>query len=604
MTQAWVTVPVPLFQGGENPSSAPGVSALQNRVENGLLTGSGVVEQVPDWLVAATCTDGATENDAVCGIFPFATQGGASAASAGVAFSFDTSANKLWLHQLGEDGSILRTIQAYTGYTESAPPQMTGFEMFGKFYVCPYGREAAASRLGMGVFDPTGAGTFTIPTYDLSAGGTAAAALRFRGIAKHRGGTILGWGYLNEESGNVDQPQTVRYSKYVTPDTWVADSSVTSAGFFNLGTLNLPVIAAAASGQYTVLAKETEIFALDGDYGAQLYVRQIGAAHGPQSTAGMASTGPMAVWITRDGYVAASVNGGDVQLIGPDRIQRRRLTMMDLAYAGAVHDAPRTRVGFLVRLKSTLQGAPLSYNWPTQILWWDYARDAFHVQGAPTTCFSIGTIAGPGITFAGPSGTPDTLAATVSAASASLSWGNGTGDPSAQTSIEYRVDGTTTYLVVGPSAVGATSWLLTGLSPSTTYNWRLRYVKNGQYSSYATGSNFTTSAGSACGTPTNLASAFSSSYSYGGKTYGVYSLSWTRGEFAAGSMTDLYEGTTATFADASLIASWASAKVGTTVEEEVTSPALVRYYWVRHRLADGTAGTEAGPETITFEGAA
>ena len=604
MTQAWVTVPVPLFQGGENPSSAPNLSALQNRVENGLLTGTGLVEQAPDWRLAATCTDGSAENDAVCGIFPFATQGGASAASAGVAFSFDTSANKLWLHQLGEDGSILRTIQAYTGYTESAPPQMTGFEMFGKFYVCPYGREAAASRLGMGVFDPTGAGSFSIPTYDLSAGGAAAAALRFRGIAKHRGGTIIGWGYFNEEAGNIDQPQTVRYAKYVTPDTWVADTSVTSASYFNLGTLNLPVIAAASSGQYTVIAKEQEIFVLDGDYGAQLYTRQIGNAHGPQSTSGMTSTGPMAVWITRDGYVAASVNGGDVQLIGPDRITRRRLTMLDLSYACAVHDPERTRVGFLVRLKSTLAGAPLSYNWPTQLLWWDYARDAFHVQGTPTTCFSVGVIAGPGITFAGPTGTPASLVTTPSSTGVTLGWSNAGGDTSAQVSVEYRVDGTTTYLVAGPAAAGATSWAITGLTPSTTYNWRLRYVKNGQYGSYATGSNFTTSAGSAVGTPTGLTSAFSSSYAYGGKTYAVYNLSWVQQESASGAMVEVYEGTTATFADATLLVSRPCVVTGYSTTYEVQSPAIVRYYWVRYRLADGTAGTEAGPETITFEGAA
>jgi len=129
-------------------------------------------------------------------------------------------------------------------------------------------------------------------------------------------------------------------------------------------------------------------------------------------------------------------------------------------------------------------------------------------------------------------------------------------------------------------------------------------VKNGQYGSYAAGSNFTTDAGSAIGTPSNLASAFSSSYPYGGKTYAVYGLSWTQTEFSSGAMVEVYEGTTATFADASLILSRTAVATGTSVTYEVTSPATVRYYWVRYRLADGTAGTEAGPETVTFEGAA
>lgn len=603
MASTWQEVGVPLFQQGEDSGSAPGASPLAGRIENGLLNGTGIVEQEADWRLAATCTDGAAENDAVCGIFPFATQGGASAASGGVAFSFDTSANTIWLHQLGEDGTILRTLSGWTGYTESAPPQLTGFEMFGKFYANAYGREAAANRLGMLVFDPAGAGTVSVPTYDLSAGGAAAARLRFRGIAKHRGATILGWGYFNEEAGNIDQPQTVRYAKYGVPDTWVADTSVTSASFFNLGTLNLPVIAAAASGQYTILAKETEVFALDGDYGPQLYTRQIGAAHGPASTSGMVSTGPMAVWLDREGYLCASVNGGPVQLIGPDRLARRRLTLLDLSYACAVHDAPRTRVGFLVRVDSTLAGAPLSASWPTQILWWDYERDAFTWRGTPTTCFAIGTVAGAGQTFAAPSGTPSSLADSATSASITLTWSHSGGDPSAYISVEYRVQGAASYTVVGPADPGVTTWTISGLAAATTYEWRLRYFKNGQYGSYTAAETVTTSAASSVGTPTNLASAFSSSYEYGGKTYAVYALSWTRGEFASGSFIDVYEGTTAVFASASLILSRPSSITGTTVESQVLSPATVKYYWVRHRLADGTTGTETGPVTVTFEAA-
>lgn len=600
MTLTWQPVPFPDFQRGEDTGSAPLATNIADRIENGILTGHGVVEQVPDWRLAATCTDGAVENDAVCGIFPFATQGTASGPSAGIAFSFDTSADKIWLHQLGEDGSILRTLQAYASYVETAPPQMTGFEMFGKFYVVPYGREAAANRLGMGVYDPA-ANTFTVPTFDLSAGGAAAARLRFRGMCKHRGATILGWGYLNEEAGNIDQPQTVRYCKYGTPDTWVADGTPTTGSFFNLGTLNLPVIAGAASGQYTVLGKETEIFVLDGDYSEQFYVRQIGNAHGPCSTVGMTSTGPLAVWLDREGYIGASENGGAMQLIATDRITRRRLSYFDRTYGTAVHDSARTRVGWLLRRQNDLSGAPLTAAWPDQIFWWDYERDAIHIQGTPTTCFTIGTIAGPGTSLAAPSGTPAALLAVVTSSGVTFSWTHAGGDPTAQISVEYRVNGTATYTVVGPAAAGAVTWTLSGLASSTLFNWRLRYFKNGQYGSYVAGSDFTTSASSSVGTPTALSWDSASTYVYGGKTYVLDTLSWKAHEFSAGSSTDVLTTTVGgAYATAAVVANVGTGVSGVTLQAlQGTASADV---YVRHVLADGTVGAAAGPVTIDYSG--
>lgn len=603
MTLNWAPVPFPNFQNGEDTGSAPLATALANRIENGILTGNGVVEQVPDWRLGATCTDGAVENDAVCGIFPFATQGTASAPSAGLAFSFDASADKIWLHQLGEDGSILRTLQAYAGYVETAPPQMTGFEMFGKFYVVPYGREAAANRLGMGVYDPS-ANTFTVPTYDLSAGGAAAARLRFRGIAKHRGATILGWGYFNEEAGNIDQPQTVRYCKYGTPDTWVNDGTPTTASFFNVGTLNLPVIAMAASGQYTVMGKETEIFVLDGDYSEQFYYRQIGNAHGPCSTVGMCSTGPLAVWLDREGYIGASENGGAIQLIATDRITRRRLSYFDRAVnCTAVHDSARTRVGWLLRRMNDLDGNPLTANWPDQIFWWDYERDAIHIQGTPTTCYVVGTIAGPGVTFAAPAGTPSSLLAVATSSSVAFTWSNSGGDPSAQTSVEYRVNGAPTYIVAGLTAVGAVTFGVAGLAASTTFNWRLRYFKNGQYGSYVAGSNFTTAAASSVGTPTALTWASDRTYLYGGKTYVIDTLTWVAHEFSAGASTDVLTATIgAAYATASVVANVATSVTSADLQALQGTTGLDVY--VRHRLADGTIGNAAGPVTIDFLGLA
>ena len=605
MSRAWSSVPIPLLRG-EDTASAPYVAGRPFRIENGRLTGPGSLEQMPDWRLAATCTDGATENDAVCGgPWPFATQGGASAASAGIAFSFDTSANKLWLHQLGEDDTILRTLDTGYSYTEAAPPQMTGFEFFGKFIVCPYGREAAASRRGLGIYDPVG-NTFTIPSLEIVAGTAAAAVIRARGVAKHRGATVIIWGYQSEETGEIDVPHILRGTRYGATDltsaaNWQVDDTDAGPWAVTIGTLGLPIVGCAESGATTIVGKVNEVFALHGDFIGQMGSQPIGK-HGPVSTTGICSTGPMAVWMTDGRGPARSINGGGVELFGTDRLTRRLRTYFDLTYTTACHVEALNQVWFLLRRRSTLAGAPLTAFWPDEILWWDYERDEFGVFQTPTTCFSIGTTRGPGVSLAGPSGIPANLASSVTSNSATLSWDHSSGDPTAQISVEYRVTGSPTFTVVGPASAGSLSWLLSALSPVTGYDLRLRYYKNGQYGSYTATQTFTTAAGSAVGTPSNLTGNLTSVYTFGGKQYAVATISWTQGEFSSGSRTDVLSGTTPAFASASIIFTVDSGQVSVTTEQSVTSPPDVRYYWVRHELVDDTHGDEVGPASVTFDG--
>lgn len=654
-TRQWQVTPLPLWSGGENSSAAPLADERAGRLENVLLTGTGVAAQQADWRLASTLTNGTTQNQAACGIFPFAQQGGASAVSAGVAISYKASDDTLWLHQLGETGDVLRTLQGAATYLPTIPPQITGFEMFGKFYWNAYGREAAGDRIGLSVFDPsargvasssaampttittssphglftgdhvlisghdvaavngrhtitvTGASTFTIPVtstggsggtycvvshpaYDLVGGGSTAGRLRFRGIAKHRGGLILGWGYQNEETGSTDQPHIVRYCKYGAPDTWIPDTTETSAGFFALGTLNVPVVAAAASGQYTILGKEAEVFALDGEYGGQLYVRQIGQAHGPISTTGMVSTGPLAVWLSSQG-VAISQQGGRVQLVGLDRNARRLSTYFDTSYACAVHDATRTRVIWTLRRQSDIDGNPRTASWPDQGFWWDYERDAFGVFGTPTTVFSIGVIR-PGaeqIAATPPVGTPQTLTTDeIGTTSARLSWVHtGGGDPTAQVIVEYKLASAGTYTVLQPYAPGTLEARLTLLTANTAYNWRLRYFKNGQYGSYTAVQSFTTAVDPSALPPTNV---ILSSNTLGGfepetglRTRTV-TIAWTRGEYAAGSLTDVSESTT-TDPAVGTITTQDAGNTSKSFSKIQTSGTF--YYFVRHTLAGG-----------------
>ena len=597
--------PMPLLRGEDTGTGIYG--DRPGRVENGLLTGQDAVEQVPDWRLGDTCKDLAgtpIENDAVVGGGPFATQGGASAPSGGVCLSFDTSGNALFLHQLAENQppTILRTLAAYTSYVESAPPQMTGFEFFGRYLMCIDGREAAASRKGLAIFDPTGAGTFTVASVSVVAGGAATAALRFRGIAKHRGATVIGWGYQSEEAGEIDVPDFLRGSGYGTTDmdadaSWQADDLDTGPWGIKVGTPGLPIVGCAASGEYTIVGKASEIFALGGDYKAQLFYTRIGEAHGPVSVTGIVSTGPMAVWMSQRGP-AVSVGGGRVQLLGLDRIRRRMLTYYDLTYTCSAHDSQRTRVGFGLRRLRDLDGNPLTASWADQIWWWDYERDELTTQGTPATIFCLFTTNGPGTSLAAPSGTPSSLVATATMTTCGLTWSHATGDPTAQTVVEYKRAADSTYIVAGTSAVGAVAWTLTGLTAATLYDWRLKYVKNGQVSAYVAGSQFTTLAADAVGAPTNLAVLITSSYEYGSKTYAVASISWTQATTAPGAMTDLFEGTTSTFSAATVIASRPVALTSTSRTQIANGQTL--YYWVRDRLADGTVGAAVGPVSVVY----
>lgn len=578
----WVRTELPLLQGGEDASSAPFIGARTYRVENGLLKGIGVVEQVPDWVIADQLYNAATINQAVVGGGPFATQGGASEASAGMAFSWDAVGQALWAHQLADGGYMIQQVQAWGTYLEQVPPQITSFEMFKRYYACPYGQEVVASRQGLGYYDPVG-NTFTVPTFAL--GGGPAAALRFRGIAKHRGATIIGWGYYTET--DPDQSHVLRGCKYGDPTTWVLDTTPTSAWFLNVGTLNVPIVACGTSGPYTIIGKTSEIFLLEGDYSAQLSYRQIGTAHGPVSTAGMTSTGPLCVWMSEQGP-ALSENGGPVQVLHAERNVQRMLTYFQLTTACAVHDSTNTRVGFLLRRKQTLAGVPVTSNWPDDILWWDYTRDAMHFQGISTTGWCLFTINAVNPVLNPPVGTPANLGATPSAAGAVLTWDHSAGDPLAQVSVEYRLATSPTFTVAGVTSVGAITWTLTGLAFATNYQWRLRYVRNSQYGAYTGTQAFTTTAVAAA--PTDVSVSFTDTYMVGGITHVINTVRWTQTEFSSGATVSVYESTSPAFADAVVVGSDAASSTSLDIDKPQT--ASLYYYWVVQYLNDGTPSTE------------
>ena len=107
----------------------------------------------------------------------------------------------------------------------------------------------------------------------------------------------------------------------------------------------------------------------------------------------------------------------------------------------------------------------------------------------------------------GPAGAPTT--ATTTGVGQTTATGNWTaGDATAQTEVSLAPQSTGSFSVVTTLAPGVHAYTFTGLSTSTAYEWRVRHVLNGQYSSYlgpVSGSEFTTAATTLLQPPTGIA---------------------------------------------------------------------------------------------------
>lgn len=95
-----------------------------------------------------------------------------------------------------------------------------------------------------------------------------------------------------------------------------------------------------------------------------------------------------------------------------------------------------------------------------------------------------------------PAGPPTTSSTTsVGNTSAIANWVNGDTSVGVTTTVEYRVQGTTTWISAGSASAGVTALTITGLSTGTAYEWRAYHVRNAQSSATLgpdAGSQFTT----------------------------------------------------------------------------------------------------------------
>jgi len=172
-------------------------------------------------------------------------------------------------------------------------------------------------------------------------------------------------------------------------------------------------------------------------------------------------------------------------------------------------------------------------------------------------------------------------AGSVTSSTAALSWTAVSGALSYN--IQYKTSTATTWTTVTSTTATRS---LTGLAPSTTYNWQVQAVCNGLSGIYVAGSDFTTLAPS-CGNAANLATA---SITSSGAT-----LNWTAVS-GASSYNVQYKTSTAT--------TWTTVTSTTNSRTLTGLSATTTYNWQVQSVCTGASGTYVAGANFTTSAAA
>jgi hypothetical protein len=198
-----------------------------------------------------------------------------------------------------------------------------------------------------------------------------------------------------------------------------------------------------------------------------------------------------------------------------------------------------------------------------------------------------------------PAGAPSlTAASNIAAQQFDINWTSG--DPSASTEISYELHTGGTWTPVVIISAGATTYTLSGLSPLTGYDVRIRHYKNGSYSSYSTSTTpYASTLDLICTDPSSCTLTSNGppdtpSSSTGTVTWGVTQSTANTEVYLAGP-------------SASAPAAGSYAKVYTaapgTASYALGPVSVTGKYWVkvRHSQSGYTASGYAGPASATLD---
>lgn len=386
----------------------------------------------------------------------------------------------------------------WTGIT--TPPDVCVSEGLGTLYVAhTQALDAAGLYFASKQWDGTYAVTITTMKASGTGGTVGADDAYFLGLIAFQE-HLWAWGFgTGATPATAYRPELARFSQpnflpFQTADSIAVGDRVRSE--------REKIIAAGVAGSSLLLAGPYLVSRVTGSGRSSWYKEPVDRSHGiVGAKAGVtggaddeywyfySQRGPMRIGDSGPpeplwGGVASLVK----RVVNPERIVATRMQAEDsIVFAVDTGAGVRNRVAFDV----------------TRQLWTAIDDDMGIVIAAGGEVDVVKASTAPGVSP--PTGPP--TAASTTAIGASTAQANWTpGDVTAQTQMEIRVQGASTWTVVTTLAAGVTSYVFSGLTLNVAYEWRAAHVKAGQFSTYlgpSASTQFTTIA--TLQPPTNLA---------------------------------------------------------------------------------------------------
>lgn len=333
------------------------------------------------------------------------------------------------------------------------------------------------------VVDTAGSGYLTAPTVTIMAG--QAQEITPYCLETYNNVLFIA-GYGDESSGNADRPEYLRHSFLgVAPSNSIALGDISDGfdanAFALLGAKGQRITAMKQGRGYLLVAKANELYRVSGSGraypGFQYVVEMV------MNTSGMGCSNPYALtfaegyWYGMGAAGPFRTDGFSVQPMGGPR-KADVLALDNLANSFTFYHPDRRLIVFGVHPKGT---SPAQYPW---MLWtWDIQRERWQpdwVFALPTAFAhgaNVATTSVPGPTA--PPSLPVTTAQFVDGYTATWT----SGDAGAQTEV-WELDTTGTWILAATVAPGVTTDTTTGRIDHSNYQWKVRHVKNGLYSTY------------------------------------------------------------------------------------------------------------------------
>lgn len=299
---------------------------------------------------------------------------------------------------------------------------------------------------------------------------------------------LWGWGYgAGSTVGTTSyRPELARFSG-ANFGAFAASDSITLGD--RVRSVRERIVGGAVAGEALFLGAVGTLTRVTG-FGRNSWSRAVISNHGFTGPKGMATAGDTLYYWSPRGPARVTAYG-EVEPLW-DAVSAAVATVSNPSRIVAGYDQGRDQVRFHYDSGSGVR----------TVCAYDVRRDAWVSDaddcGLAIRCAAVvePVYASTATPPAGPSAAPTTPASTssVGTSTATANWTNG--DSSAETVIEYKAQSLSTYTVAATLAAGIVTYTFSGLSSGTAYHWRVRHLKNGQYSAYygpAAATEFTTS---------------------------------------------------------------------------------------------------------------